>query len=144
MQQQDTKARDSQNNHPPSESASEEDSEPEQLRRPKDKQKNLALIANTPKTLQKLTPQTPQNSSNTQKQECGPVVQQSVIQMLKLQDFGHYAKEMQKANRVRDSTYHKEKMLIDEQEDEKHFNSYMVKVQEVPNADSGTDAEPLE
>ncbi|GKF91575.1 hypothetical protein Tco_0275276 [Tanacetum coccineum] len=32
---------------------------------------------------------------------------------------------------------------IDEQELEAHY-SYMVKIQEVPNADSGTDAKPLE
>ncbi|GKB58650.1 hypothetical protein Tco_0914836 [Tanacetum coccineum] len=32
---------------------------------------------------------------------------------------------------------------IDEQELEAHY-SYMAKIQEVPNADSGTDAEPLE
>ncbi|GKC94035.1 hypothetical protein Tco_1159477 [Tanacetum coccineum] len=69
--------------------------------------------------------------------------------------------------RVKDSTYHKEKMLlckqaekgvqlqaeksdwladkdeeIDEQELEAHY-SYMEKIQEGPNTDSGTDAEPL-
>ncbi|GJU01855.1 putative nucleotidyltransferase, ribonuclease H [Tanacetum coccineum] len=69
---------------------------------------------------------------------------------------------------IKDSTYHKEKMLlckqaekgvqlqaeqsdwladtdeeIDEQELEAHY-SYMAKIQEVPNADSGTDSEPLE
>ncbi|GJX30569.1 retrovirus-related pol polyprotein from transposon TNT 1-94 [Tanacetum coccineum] len=76
--------------------------------------------------------------------------------------------ECRKPKRVKDSTYHKEKMLlckqaekgvqlqaeqsdwladtdeeIDEQELEAHY-SYMAKIQEVPNADSGTDAEPLE
>ncbi|GJS70391.1 integrase, catalytic region, zinc finger, CCHC-type containing protein [Tanacetum coccineum] len=76
--------------------------------------------------------------------------------------------ECRKTKRVKDSTYHKEKMLlckqaekgvqlqaeqsdwladtdeeIDEQELEAHY-SYMAKIQEVPNADSGTDAEPLE
>ncbi|GJS13098.1 ribonuclease H-like domain-containing protein [Tanacetum coccineum] len=83
-------------------------------------------------------------------------------------EFGHYAKECRKPKRVKDSTYHKEKMLlckqaekgvqlqaeqsdwladtdeeIDEQELEAHY-SYMAKIQEVPNADSGTDVEPLE
>ncbi|GJR66270.1 hypothetical protein Tco_0012335 [Tanacetum coccineum] len=73
-----------------------------------------------------------------------------------------------KPKQVKDSMYHKEKMLlckqaekgvqlqaeqsdwladtdeeIDEQELEAHY-SYMAKIQEVPNADSGTDAEPLE
>ncbi|GJZ97031.1 retrovirus-related pol polyprotein from transposon TNT 1-94, partial [Tanacetum coccineum] len=79
----------------------------------------------------------------------GPVVQQSRIQCFNCKEFGHYAKECRKPKWVRDSTYHKEKMLlytdeeIDEQELEAHY-SYMAKIQEVPNADSGTDAEPLE
>nr|GEZ19345.1 hypothetical protein [Tanacetum cinerariifolium] len=73
-----------------------------------------------------------------------------------------------KPKRVKDSTYHKEKMLlckqaehgvplqaeqydwlvdtdevVDEQELEAHY-SYMAKIQEVPNADSGIDSEPVE
>nr|GFB34011.1 hypothetical protein [Tanacetum cinerariifolium] len=56
-----------------------------------------------------------------------------------------------KPKRVKDSTYHKEKMLlckkaeqeIDEQELEAHY-SYTVKIQEVPSADTGTDSEPVE
>ncbi|GJQ89365.1 hypothetical protein Tco_0000504 [Tanacetum coccineum] len=76
--------------------------------------------------------------------------------------------ECRKPKRVKDSTYHKEKMLlckqaekgvqlqaeqsdwlantdeeIDEQELEAHY-SYMEKIQEVPNADSGINSEPLE
>ncbi|GJW97353.1 retrovirus-related pol polyprotein from transposon TNT 1-94 [Tanacetum coccineum] len=79
----------------------------------------------------------------------GPVVQQSGIQCFNCKEFGHYAKECRKPKRVKDSTYHKEKMLlytdeeIDEQELEAHY-SYMAKIQEVPNADSGTDSDPLE
>nr|GEX41065.1 hypothetical protein [Tanacetum cinerariifolium] len=73
-----------------------------------------------------------------------------------------------KPKRVKDSSYHKEKMLlckqaeqgvplqeeqydwladmdeeVDEQELEVHY-SYMAKIQEVPTADSGTDSEPVE
>nr|GEX24582.1 hypothetical protein [Tanacetum cinerariifolium] len=104
---------------PLSDTASEEDSYPEQAQGDKDMQKNLALIAKKPK-------------------------------------------------RVKDSAYHKEKMLlckqaekgvtlqaeqydwlvdtdeeIDKQELEAHY-SYMAKIQEVPTADTGTDSEPLE
>ncbi|GKA51492.1 retrovirus-related pol polyprotein from transposon TNT 1-94 [Tanacetum coccineum] len=77
----------------------------------------------------------------------GQVVQQSGIQCFNCKEFCHFAKECRKPKRVKDSTYHKEKMLlyeeIDEQELEAHYN-YMAKIQEVPNADSGTDSEPLE
>ncbi|GKB59140.1 hypothetical protein Tco_0915326 [Tanacetum coccineum] len=77
-------------------------------------------------------------------------------------------KECKKPKRVKDYSYHKEKMMlckkaekgvplqakqadwlvnmdekIDEQELEAHY-SYMAKIQEVPIADSGTDTEPLD
>ncbi|GJS79072.1 integrase, catalytic region, zinc finger, CCHC-type containing protein [Tanacetum coccineum] len=92
----------------------------------------------------------------------GQVMQQSGIQYFNCKEFGHFAKECRKPKRVKDSTYHKEKMLlckqaekgvplqaensdwladtdekIDEQELEAHY-SYMAKIQEVPTADSGT------
>ncbi|GJV49837.1 retrovirus-related pol polyprotein from transposon TNT 1-94 [Tanacetum coccineum] len=98
----------------------------------------------------------------------GQVVQQSGIQCFNDKEFGHFAKECRKPKWVKDSMYHKEKMLlckqaengvqlqaeqsdwladtdeeIDEQELEAHY-SYMAKIQEVPNADSGNDSEPLE
>ncbi|GKB67244.1 putative reverse transcriptase domain-containing protein, partial [Tanacetum coccineum] len=98
----------------------------------------------------------------------GQVVQQSGIQCFNCKEFGHFAMECRKPKQVKDSTYHKEKMLlckqaekgvplqaeqsdwladtyeeIDEQELEAHY-SYMAKIQEVPTADSGTDSEPLE
>nr|GEX14244.1 hypothetical protein [Tanacetum cinerariifolium] len=97
-----------------------------------------------------------------------PVVQQSGIQCFNCKEFGPFAKECRKPKRVKDSAYHKEKMLlckqgekgvplqaekydwladtdeeIDEQELEAHY-SYMAKIQKVPTADSGTNSEPLE
>ncbi|GJT59731.1 hypothetical protein Tco_1003264 [Tanacetum coccineum] len=96
------------------------------------------------------------------------VVQQTGIQCFNYKEFGHFDKEYRKLKMVKDYTYHKEKMLlckqaekgvplqaeqddwleetdeeIDEQELEVHY-SYIVKIQEVPIADSGTDTEPLE
>ncbi|GJZ35434.1 retrovirus-related pol polyprotein from transposon TNT 1-94 [Tanacetum coccineum] len=184
---------------PPSESASEEDSDPEQAQKDKEMQKNLALIAKYFKKIYKPTNNNLRTSSNTRNKNVdttprykndnqsgqfgnqrtmtvagaretvgGQVVQQSGIQCFNCKEFGHFAKECRKPKRVKDSTYHKEKMLlckqaekgvqlqaeqsdwladtdeeIDEQELEAHY-SYMAKIQEVPNADSGTDSEPLE
>ncbi|GJW36997.1 retrovirus-related pol polyprotein from transposon TNT 1-94 [Tanacetum coccineum] len=184
---------------PPSESGSEEDSDPEQAQKDKDMQKNLALITKNFKKLYKPTNNNLRTSLNTRNKNVdttprykndnqtgkfrnqrvvnvvgaretvgGPVVKQSGIQCFNCKEFGHYAKECRKPKRVKDSTYHKEKMLlckqaekgvqlqaeqsdwladtdeeIDKQELEAHY-SYMAKIQEVPNADSGTDAEPLE
>nr|GFA90899.1 hypothetical protein [Tanacetum cinerariifolium] len=67
-----------------------------------------------------------------------PVVQQSGIQCFNCKEFGHFSKECRKPKRVKDSVYHKGKMLLCKQAD------YMAKIQEVPTADTGTDSEPLE
>nr|GEY76744.1 ribonuclease H-like domain-containing protein [Tanacetum cinerariifolium] len=97
-----------------------------------------------------------------------PVVQQSGIQCLNCKEFSHFAKECRKPKRVKDSAYHKEKMLlckqakqgvplqteqydwladtneeVDEQE-LKAYYSYMAKIQEVPTADTCTNSEPVE
>ncbi|GJZ89872.1 retrovirus-related pol polyprotein from transposon TNT 1-94, partial [Tanacetum coccineum] len=184
---------------PPSESASEEDSDPEQAQRDKDMQKNLALIAKYFKKIYKPTNNNLRTSSNSRNKNVdttlrykndnqtgqfgnqrtvtvagaretvgSQVVQQTGIQCFNCKEFGHFAKECRKPKRVKDSTYHKEKILlckqaekgvplqaeqadwlentdeeIDEQELEAHY-SYMAKIQEVPTADSGTDTEPLE
>nr|GEY80009.1 hypothetical protein [Tanacetum cinerariifolium] len=95
------------------------------------------------------------------------VVQQYGIQCFNCKEFGYFAKECMKPKKVKDSAYHKEKMLlckqaekcvslqaeqsdwladtdeeIDEQEMEAHYH-YMAKIQEVPTVDSCTDSEPL-
>nr|GEX73295.1 hypothetical protein [Tanacetum cinerariifolium] len=183
---------------PPSQTASEEDSDPEQAQRDKDMQKNLALIAKYFKKIYKPTNNNLRTSSNSRNKNVdttpwyknddhsgqfrnqrmvnvvgarekvgSPIVQQSGIQCFNCKEYGHFAKECRKPKRVKDSTYHKEKMLlckqaeqgvplqaeqydwladtdeeVDEQELEAHY-SYMVKIQEVPTADSGTDSEPV-
>nr|GEV69126.1 reverse transcriptase domain-containing protein [Tanacetum cinerariifolium] len=96
------------------------------------------------------------------------VVQQSGIQCFNCREYGHFAKECRKPKRVKDSAYHKGKILlckqaeqgvplqaeqydwlaytdeeVDEQELEAHY-CYMAKIQEVLTADSGTDLEPVE
>ncbi|GKD67293.1 copia protein [Tanacetum coccineum] len=84
----------------------------------------------------------------------GQIMQQTGIQCFNYKEFGHFAKECRKPKRVKDYTYHKEKMLLckqaekgvplqaeqadlledtdeetDEQELEAHYN-YMEKIQE--------------
>ncbi|GJZ71036.1 retrovirus-related pol polyprotein from transposon TNT 1-94 [Tanacetum coccineum] len=162
---------------PPSELASEEDSDPEQAQRDKDMQKNLALIAKYfKKILSNLTTTTFRTSSKLQNKNVdttqrykndnqyytffgnqravniagaretvgSPVVLQSGIHCFNCKEFGHYPKECRKPKRVKDFTTSKHTdEEIDEQELEAHY-SYMAKIQEVPNADSDTDAKPLE
>ncbi|GJW79970.1 retrovirus-related pol polyprotein from transposon TNT 1-94 [Tanacetum coccineum] len=65
------------------------------------------------------------------------VVQQTGIQCFNYKEFGHFAKECRKPKRVKDSTYHKEKMLLCKQAEK-------AKIQEVHTADSGTDSKSLE
>nr|GEW32238.1 hypothetical protein [Tanacetum cinerariifolium] len=127
---------------PPSETASEEDSDPEQAQTNKDMQKNLALIAKYFKKIYKPTNnlQTSSNSSNknvdttlrykndNQSRQFGnqktvnvararenvgsPIIQQFGIQCFNCKEFGHFAKECIKPKRVKDFAYHKEKMLL--------------------------------
>nr|GEW39410.1 hypothetical protein [Tanacetum cinerariifolium] len=63
-----------------------------------------------------------------------PVVQQSGIQCFNCKEFGHFAKECKKPKKVKDSAYHKEKMLLCKQAEKG----------EVPTAETVTDSEPLE
>ncbi|GJT58252.1 gag-pol polyprotein [Tanacetum coccineum] len=96
------------------------------------------------------------------------VVQQTGIQCFNCKGYGHYAKECRKPKRVKDYSYHKEKMMmckqaeqgvqlqaeqadwledtdeeIDEQELEAHY-SFMAKIQEVLPEESSSTDQPLE
>ncbi|GJR86632.1 retrotransposon protein, putative, ty1-copia subclass [Tanacetum coccineum] len=155
---------------PSSESASEEDNDPEQAHKDKDLQKNLALIAKYKNDNHsgQFGNQRTMTVSRARENVGSQVVQQTGIQCFNCKEFGHFAKECKKLKRVKDSAYHKEKMLlciqaekgiplraeqadwlantdeeIDKQELEAHY-SYMAKIHEVPTADSETDTEPLE
>ncbi|GJT61333.1 hypothetical protein Tco_1004866 [Tanacetum coccineum] len=133
---------------PPSESPSDEDNDPEQAQKDKEMQKNLALIAKYFKKLYKPTNNNLRTSSNTRNKNVDTTLR--------------YKNDNQSRHRkpkrvLKDSTYHKEKMLlckqaekgaqlqaeqsdwladtneeIDEQELEAHY-SYMAKIQEVQN-----------
>nr|GEY53161.1 hypothetical protein [Tanacetum cinerariifolium] len=148
---------------PPSETTFEEDSDPEQAQRDKDMQKNLALIAKYFKKIYKPTNNNLRTSSKSKNKNVDTThgIRKTVI----LDSLGLRG---QKPKRVKDSAYHKEKMLlckqaeqcvplqaehydwladtdeeVNEQELEAHY-SYMAKIQEVPTADSGNDSEPVE
>ncbi|GJU41339.1 retrovirus-related pol polyprotein from transposon TNT 1-94 [Tanacetum coccineum] len=140
---------------PPSESASEEDSDPEQAQRDKDMQKNLALIAKYFKKIYKPTNNNLRTSSNTRNKnvdttprykndnQTGQFGNQRAVNVA-----GARETECKKPKRVKDSTYHKEKMLLCKQAEKgvqlQAEQSDWLADTEVPNADSGTDAEPLE
>ncbi|GJU71912.1 retrovirus-related pol polyprotein from transposon TNT 1-94 [Tanacetum coccineum] len=128
---------------PPSESASEED----KFYKPTNN--NLRTSSNTKNKNVDTTPrykndnQTGQfgirivNVVGARETVGGPVVQQSGIQCFNCKEFGVQL-HAEKSDWLADTNEE-----IDEQELEAHY-SYMAKIQEVPNADSGTDTEPLE
>ncbi|GJS46989.1 hypothetical protein Tco_0597110 [Tanacetum coccineum] len=123
---------------PPSESASEEDSDPEQAQRDKNMQKNLALIAKYFNKIYKPTNNNLKTSSNTRNKNVDTTPRQSGKTLLCKQAKKGVPLQAEQADWLEDTDEE-----IDEQELEAHY-SYMAKIQEVPTADSGTDTEPLE
>nr|GEW04634.1 retrovirus-related Pol polyprotein from transposon TNT 1-94 [Tanacetum cinerariifolium] len=146
----------------------------EQAQRDKDMQKNLALVAKYFKNLYK--PNNLRTSSNSKNKnvdttprykndnQIGQFRNQRTVTVAGARE----TVGSQKPKRVKDYTYHKEKMLmckqaekgvplqveqadwledtdeeIDEQELEAYY-SFMAKIKEVPTVDSGTHTEPLE
>nr|GEX66217.1 integrase, catalytic region, zinc finger, CCHC-type, peptidase aspartic, catalytic [Tanacetum cinerariifolium] len=104
---------------PASKTASEKDSDPEQARRDKDMQKNLALIAKKPKRV---------NDSAYHKEKMLLCKQAEQGVPLQTEQYDWLADTDEE---------------VDEHELEAHY-SYMAKIQEVPTADSGTISEPVE
>ncbi|GJZ56071.1 hypothetical protein Tco_0611264 [Tanacetum coccineum] len=131
MQLPDTRQRDSQTNplhH--LRSVLKKDSDPEQAQKDKDMRKICSLICKAnQETLQNLPTITSETSSNTRKQYVATTPR--------------YKNDNQTGPlwNKEGSEYTDEE--IDEQELEAHY-SYMAKIQEVPNEDSGVDVEPLE
>nr|GEV47428.1 hypothetical protein [Tanacetum cinerariifolium] len=135
---------------PPSETDSEEDSDPKQAQRDKDMQKNLALIAKYFKKIYKPTNNNLRTSSNSKNKNVDTTPRFKNDNQSG--QFGNQRTECKKPKRVKDSVYHKEKMLlckqveqgvplqaeqydwltdtdkeVDEQELEAHY-SYMTKI----------------
>nr|GEZ13439.1 hypothetical protein [Tanacetum cinerariifolium] len=81
------------------------------------------------------------NVAGTREKLGSRVVQKTGIQYFSCKEYGHFAKECRKLKRYDWLANTDEE--VDEQEWEAHY-SYMAKIQEVPNADSGFDYELVE
>nr|GFB48409.1 hypothetical protein [Tanacetum cinerariifolium] len=132
---------------PPSETTSEEDSDPEQAQRERDMQKNLALIAKYFKKIYKLTNNNLGTSSNSKNKNMDMTPRYKNAdhsgQFGTQRTVNVAGKRKRNPKRVKDFAYHKENMLLCKQAEQAHY-SYMDKIQEVPTADLGTDSEPVE
>nr|GEX37840.1 Gag-Pol polyprotein [Tanacetum cinerariifolium] len=155
---------------PPSELASEEDSDPEQAQRDKDMQKNLAFTAMYFKRIYKPTNNNLRTSSNSRNKNVDTTprykndnqsgqfgnqrtmnvagasenVGSPVVQQSGIQCFNckEFGHFAKECRKPKGlKTPHTDE-VIDEQELEAHY-SYMAKIKEVPIADTCTDSEPL-
>nr|GFA25536.1 hypothetical protein [Tanacetum cinerariifolium] len=130
---------------PPSETASEEDSDPEQAQTDKDMQKNLAFIAKYFKKIYKPTNNNLRTSSNSRNKNVD-----TPPRFKNDNQSGQFENQRTvNAAGARENVGKQYDWLadtdeeVDEQELEAHY-SYMAKIQEVPTADSSTDSEPVE
>nr|GEV28323.1 retrovirus-related Pol polyprotein from transposon TNT 1-94 [Tanacetum cinerariifolium] len=112
---------------PPSETASEEDSDPEQAQRDKDMQKNLALIA------KQFGTQRTVNVAGTREKVGSSIVQKSGIQCFNCKEYGHFSKEYRKPKGLRTLRTTRRRCF---------YASKLSK--KVPTADSSIDFEPVE
>ncbi|GJV34699.1 putative reverse transcriptase domain, ribonuclease H-like domain protein [Tanacetum coccineum] len=129
---------------PPSLSASEDDSDPEQAQRDKDTQKSIALISKYFTNIYKPTNNNLRTSSNSRNKNVDStprtgndrqtrqfrnqrtvkvvgdretIGKQTRIQCFYCQEYGDFAKECRKPKRVKDYSYHKEKIMLCKQEE---------------------------
>nr|GEW98010.1 hypothetical protein [Tanacetum cinerariifolium] len=154
---------------PSSETASEEDSDPEQAQRDNDMQLKLALIAKYFKKIYKPTNNNLRTSSNSKNKNVDTTLQyknddhygqfgnqrtiivaaarenvgSKVVQQSGIQCFNcrEFGHFVKECRKPKRLADMDEE--VDEQELEAHY-SYMANIQEVPTADSGTDSEPVE
>ncbi|GKA71491.1 hypothetical protein Tco_0777630 [Tanacetum coccineum] len=138
---------------PSSESASEEDNDPEQAQKDKEMQKNLALIAKYFKKIYKPTNNNLRTSSNTRNKNVDTTSRykndnqtrqfrnQRTMTVAGARET--IAKKSIPLQAEQSDWLADTDEEIDEQELKTHY-SYMAKIQEVPTTNSGTDSEPLE
>nr|GFA79578.1 hypothetical protein [Tanacetum cinerariifolium] len=103
-------------------------------------QNNLALIAKYFKKIYKSTNNNLRTSSNSRNK--------NVDMTLRYKNGDHSVQfgNQRKPKRIKDFTYHKEKMLMCKQAEQGvplQAEHYMAKIQEVPTAETGIDSEPV-